>query len=288
MRSKLLAVVGVAGLVGGIFVLLSQQRMIGELRQSEARTRQQLEKLSAENTESKKWKVETTKELERVRAQSTVQTGIRVESNSPKPVPVAAPRQVAESSGQKLMPHWDPEKKQRQLANWHRRYDEFFQQRGLSTVQVDRLLELFALQDEARTDLQAAVEQSGLPGDTPGVEKLRSELYEPITREMRQILTEEGYVAYNKYQVTSFYRVAYIDPMAPQFISANAPLSPEQRERLVDILTANKHLVKVRPTDIGSEVKIDWDAVATQATTVLTPVQIAVLQAYGARQSSSK
>jgi hypothetical protein len=47
-----------------------------------------------------------------------------------------------------------------------------------------RFVELLMQQADAREDLQAAVREAQARGDAPGIEALRSKLYEPIVREM--------------------------------------------------------------------------------------------------------
>jgi hypothetical protein len=285
--TKLLAVVGVAGVISCVVGLVSQQRTIAALRESAVSTRQQLEKLAVENARIAKSNIEISSELARLSRAASVPLNVRSEPATPSPTPGSSIPRAFETASHKAVTGVDADKKRRQVATWHRRYDEFFQQRGLDTAQSDRLIELFALQAEARADLQGAVEKSGSSGDAPGVETLRSQLYEPILREMREILGDEGYAEYNKFEMTSFFRLAFVDPLLGRFRSAEAPLSPEQRERLVNLVAANNHPRKVKPTDIGSQAEIDWDAVAEQAAGTLTSAQIAVLRAEAAKQKAS-
>lgn len=177
------------------------------------------------------------------------------------------------------------EKKKAQML---RRYGPFFQQRGLTEAQVKRMIELKTQQADAREDLQAAVEATGLSGDTKGIEALRSKLYEPIAKEVREILGEDGYAASQDYEMTSFYRGAFVEPMSDMFSVINAPLSAEQTERLVRALDANKQQRKAKPTDIGSTISMNWDAVIGQMDGTLTPAQMNVIQTYANRQKAEK
>lgn len=177
------------------------------------------------------------------------------------------------------------EKKKEQIR---RRYEPFFQQRGLTTEQAERMIELWMQQADAREDLQAAVETAGLKGDTKGIEAMRSKLYGPITQEVREILGAEGYAAYRDYETTTFYRAAFVEPMNDLFSVANAPLSSEQTEHLVRALDANKQLKKAKPTDIGSTMEMNWEGVIGQMSGALTPAQVNVIRVYAEREKAKK
>lgn len=172
-----------------------------------------------------------------------------------------------------------------QKADLHRRYGPFLDERGLTAAQRDRFVELLIQQGLAREDLQAAVRAAGASGGTRGVEQLRGQLYAPITRELRDLLGADGYPAYVDYMRTIFYRDGYVARLEPDFSAAAAGLSAEQTKRLIQALAAHDHPERVRPTDIGTRSRIDWDAVVGEARGFLDARQVAVLAEFAARQA---
>jgi hypothetical protein len=166
----------------------------------------------------------------------------------------------------------------------HRRYDAFLEQRGLSPAQADRFVELQLQQADIRQDLQDSIREEGLIGGTRGVEALRSKLYQPIQQELRQLLGEDGLVAFRDYERTSYYREGFVAQITPMF--ALDPLSPQQTEQLVRLVAANDHPQRLKPTDLGTESLIDWNSVTLQASNTLSPAQIAVLRAYAAQKTA--
>lgn len=167
----------------------------------------------------------------------------------------------------------------------HRRYDPFVQQRGLNTEQGNRVIELLLHQALAREDLQAAVRNTGAAGGTEGVEKLRSQLYAPIVRELQEILTSEGYAAWGVYEQQSFIKMAFIDPLVPDFNRASDPLSESQSAQLAQVFQTSRTTSRANPTDIGLTWKTDWPAVLERSKTFLTPRQHEILAQQAARRT---
>ena len=97
-----------------------------------------------------------------------------------------------------------------------------------------------------------------------------------------------GYAAYGEYESTSYYREGFVSPLTPLFSAASVPLSADQAEHLVRIISSNDHPTKLKPTDIGTESRIDWESVQVQTGDLLSPAQKAVLQTYVNRQSKDK
>lgn len=192
----------------------------------------------------------------------------------PRPAPVS-PRAPAGGNASASAPVSlnTPEERARQ----HRRYDPFFRERGLTPEQQERLIDLLIMQSEVRADVQAAVDQQQVPVGSE-VEEMRTRLSAPIIQETRQILGPDGYAAYGEYGKLSFYRLM-LEPLAPQFAAAGAPLTEPQQLQLARILARNDHPEKVRATDLSSQARVDWSSAAREAAPLLSPAQIAVLQA---------
>jgi RNA polymerase sigma factor (sigma-70 family) len=275
-------------LIGGAAGLISQHFTIADLRGTGADMQQQLVKLAAENADSAKLRAEANTEIARLNAEiaalkdgarNTTRTGNSIET----PRPGVGQNAILQTTVV------DSPAMQQRKAQMHGRYDPFFQQRGLTSAQADRFVELMIQMADAREDLQTAVREAGLPyGDGAEVEALRSKANQPIVRELHALLGEDGYAAYAGFEKTSYYRAAFVDPMTSMFSSANMPLSSEQTELLVSVVANNDHPIKLRPTDIGTESQIDWDSVLAQAEGMLSPAQMTVIKAYAGLRKSAK
>jgi hypothetical protein len=267
-------------------VFVSQRRIIAELREADARMKRQVVTLAAESAENVKARSEIEKEvkkllLEAVTAKLTGRDRVQASSES-----VVAGLPAGDAPPVRVV--IDAAAVEKKKAQMHRRYDTFFRERGLTEAQTERMIALKMQQADAREDLQAAVEQAGLRGDTKGIEAMRSKLYEPITKEVGEILGADGSAAYRDYETTSFYRVAFVEPMSDLFTAANAGLSSEQAEKLIRVLDANKQMKKAKLTDIGSTITMDWDTVIGQMSGTLTPAQLSVVRIYADRQKANK
>jgi RNA polymerase sigma factor (sigma-70 family) len=300
--------VGIAAVViaGAATGLVTQQRAIRSLRETTANAEQQFAQLTARQAalvqarteaETKAASAVTAEasaraEVERLRSalsavQPPTRTGTRVTPASPaSPAPSAAP-QSEQASPDALGPLPDtPEIRQRQAA-WHRRYDPFFLQRGMTAAQGDRFVELKIHQEIARADFQAAVRSANLRGDSRAVQALRANDDSPVTRGLRELLGPEGYAAYGAYEISSSYRMVYVEPAQAELTKAGMSLSTNQSERLLAIFAANARHIQAHPTDIGTTGDMDWNAVIAQAAAVLSPAQLTTFQAYAQRRASA-
>jgi hypothetical protein len=161
----------------------------------------------------------------------------------------------------------------------HVRYDPLLRLLGLTPAESDRFIELLMEQEDARADLQAAIRDQNLPGNSSEVEELRNTLNAPIVQKMRDLLGAEGYDAYTSYEKTSFYRQVYVSPMVGDFNAAAVPLSDFQFTQLTDVIAANDRPYQRAATDVGKVSSIDWPAVLAQSSAFLTPAQLAVIRA---------
>jgi hypothetical protein len=114
--------------------------------------------------------------------------------------------------------------------------------------------------------------------DSSPVEALRSQLFQPLVGDLVSVLGEDGYAAYNEYQKSSFW-AAILQPVTDGLTASNLSLTDQQASRLESIVQANNHPIHEHPTDISSKIAIDWDAVVAESNGILTPDQMAILQA---------
>lgn len=271
LQAGLVAALMATGAVG----LVRQQKSIAELRAELDRREQRVSALAKENRSLASPPIAAENEAERQRAAGSPRATVATSStNSPRP-----PSATAQSSINV------PETKR---AAWHRRFDPFFRTRSFTPAQVGRIMELWFLQEQARLDLQAAVVVQGLRGDAEGIEALRSQLYAPITREVREILGLEAYTAYGKYEGTSYFRMIVADSLSAKFARAKLSLSSEQIDRLADLVRIHRTSERAKATDIGTTTHVDWRTVADKARDVLTPEQVALLQEFAAQQPAGR
>ena len=203
-------------------------------------------------------------EMASLRRQSEFRNSSTATSAIPGPLGSASPAVAA-------VPR-DPQ----QIAKLHQRYDSFLKQRGFTQAEMDRWIELMMEKDNLRLDLQDAMRELGVSGGTKEIESLRSKLTDPLWKQMKDMLGQEGFAAFNDYEQMSGFR-GYLGPLNPRFSAAKAELSAEQSDELVRTIIANNHSQRTTPTDLGSTRRIDWTAVAQQTTGFLTPAQQTIL-----------
>lgn len=270
-----------------MFGLVWQQRTIDAQRKTSARLQEQLAQRTAENARLMQAGSVTSAEVARLQVEVASLKAAPTILNRSASAPAAIQTKLSDAQiGTTLPPIADTETNRKKRAQYLQRYDPFFAQRGFTPEQVERILGLFLLWDDAREDLQASVREVGLSGNNSGVEALRSKLTAPISRELQQIMGDDGYAAYNRFQRTSYYRVAFVDRILPAFTSANASLTLAQTDLLVTAIAENDRPVKKNPTDLGNESRIDWDTVASRTNAFLNPAQQTALQSYIAMEKA--
>jgi RNA polymerase sigma factor (sigma-70 family) len=274
--------IGIATVVvcGGIVGLVSQQHVLRTLRESNAQLQAQVAVLTSEKNEFAKVRAPAADDATALRREVAALKEQRPATDAPKNNPAAM------GAGQPLpSPPDTPENRQRK-AKYHERYDPFFAERGYTPSQIERIMDLWILQDTAREDVQAAVRQTGTPGDAPGIEDLRAKLTGPILRELQEIMGDEGYSTYNRYQLTSMFRMGYVSRMLPAFAAAGAAASDAQVDQIVTVMTTSFGTKRTDPTSIGTQLRVDWEAVAQKSRGFLSPAQQSVLQTFIAQEKA--
>ena len=173
------------------------------------------------------------------------------------------------------------------LAQFHRRYDGFVRQRGLTPEQADKLFEILSDWDDASRDFQASIREQGLTA-TPAAQQQRNRLQQQFEDEpLVVLLGPEGRRAFSEFEFTSFYQAA-VEPFARRLASENLPLTDDENAKLVALVEANMHTVKRDPASMASEAVVDWTPVLAAAGGFLNPTQVASMQAQVARQNQGK
>ncbi len=272
---------------GGVIGLVSQQHTIRLLQESDTKLKAQLAALNTENATLAKAHRVARDEVNAWRAPIAEAKSSRpVVDATSIPTPLRTKADSTVTNAHRLAsPPDTPENRQRK-AKYHERYDPFFSQHGYKPPQIERIMDLWILQDTAREDVQAAVRQAGAAGDSRGVQELRANLTEPILRELRELMGEDGYAAYNRYQLTSMFRMGFVNRMQPVLASAGAAVSEAQADQMVAVLTTSFGTKRNDPTSLGGQLQVDWDAVAQKSAAFLTPAQQAALQSFIAQEKA--
>lgn len=173
-------------------------------------------------------------------------------------------------------------------AKLHRRYDPLLQKFGLTPQQGERFVELMLQKAQVHADVQAAVDQQGARGDDAQIHAMRKKLTDPLWNEIYELLGPAGRAAFSDYEQVSSYRVGMIDPLGPTFARQAAELSADQADQLARIMGANTQIYRAKPTDLAYQRRHDWDAIATQSASILTPAQQQIFQAQVAQWKASE
>lgn len=173
------------------------------------------------------------------------------------------------------------------LAQYHRRFDAFVRERGLTPEQAEQLFEILGDWEDVSRDFQASIREQGLTA-RPEAQKLRDRLQRQIEVEpLVALLGEDGKRAYFDFESNSFYR-AIIEPFAQTLTVVDLALTDDQAGKLIALVKSNMHTVKRDPTAMGSEVVVAWTQVLAAAGGILDPKQMTALQAQVARQNAGR
>jgi RNA polymerase sigma factor (sigma-70 family) len=267
--------IGVLLLGAGAIGLVSQRRTIADLRKTQDRLDEQVATLTRANTELEARRIAAVDEAARIRPESN---GRVAPPHAPPAARSSAPASVPPSRAASPLPSRNtPEER----ARLHTRYDPFLQRLGLTPAQMDRFIALKIAIADAQADFQAAVDQTGAPV-TEELHAMRGKLSKPMWDEIYELVGAANRTALSDYEGISAYRPF----VAGLFQTSGIAISDEQTEQLTRLVIQHNHPVRVRPTDMASQNRIDWATIAHDAEPMLTPAQLAVVRDYAARQKS--
>lgn len=206
----------------------------------------------------------------------------------PKPTVVTEAATVQHAtSASPLAPAVASKRDPARLAQYHRRFDAFVRERGLTPEQAEQLFEILGDWEDVSRDFQASIREQGLTA-RPEAQKLRDRLQRQIEVEpLVALLGEDGKRAYFDFESNSFYR-AIIEPFAQTLTVVDLALTDDQAGKLIALVKSNMHTVKRDPTAMGSEVVVAWTQVLAAAGGILDPKQMTALQAQVARQNAGR
>jgi hypothetical protein len=167
------------------------------------------------------------------------------------------------------------QRKANKIAGMRNRYAAFVRKHGLTAEETERFLDLLYEQSEFSKDLGDLKQQFGF--DSAAEAALRKRFEKPISDGLRHLLGGEGMADYANYEILSFYRNAYVDPLNELLQSFSMPLSDEQSDQLTALIGASDHPTDTDSGDKRVESKVDWKPVIEGSTKLLSPQQLAVL-----------
>ncbi len=158
------------------------------------------------------------------------------------------------------------------------RYERLFQSLQLTPEESARFVTLLIEMDEQRAKMEEVAAAKGLASSLDEIEALRKQLYTPIIDELQQMVGKEGFKQYLSYEKTSYYSTAFTEPLVREFAAASMPLDSANAALLTDIISKQDKPVRRSSTGVSAQSSIDWQAVADQAASILTPAQIEALR----------
>ncbi len=149
---------------------------------------------------------------------------------------------------------------------------------GLSTDQIAKFEENLTKMRKAELELIAGASSQGVsPADSalaPLVQQMMSDTF----TELRELLGPSGFQEYNGFR-RALSAADIVGSLAARVYSTTEPLSGLQGEQLTRAIVAQTQTVPVAPGSKTMRNETDWMAVAGEAKRILSPSQMAALQA---------
>ncbi|MCX6952326.1 MAG: hypothetical protein NTV51_09200 [Verrucomicrobia bacterium] len=194
----------------------------------------------------------------------------------PKPAKAKAEAETEPSIAERLQR--DPEYQlltlKHERAHIQATHGALFQKLGLSAEQIARFQDIIFKKRERDMDLQAIMGERELDWNDPVVSKLRGEIESSYRAERLALLGEAGLAAAEQYDRSHWLREMMIGWAGGAAVVAREPFTPEQGERLVEIM-ANASETYRKGQYVNTGEPGYWAAVAAEAKKVLTPTQYA-------------
>ncbi len=210
------------------------------------------------------------------------------------------------------------------MLSWKGHYDGFFKKAGLSAEQQERVLNIMKEVRTGELDLLAALHTQGYDrADNEDPQAMSKVVMGPVRKigmediqqreaALRAILGDDGFTAYQQYSATISQRNV-AGQLAAQLYNTNEPLTAQQAEQLVEVLSQNafnpraesapgntingtvvsQSVYSGRFIQVGQQggmSVLDWqapvtDAAIARAQSILTPAQFAALKQMQANQA---
>jgi hypothetical protein len=156
-----------------------------------------------------------------------------------------------------------------QRARLQQRYGVLFQDLPLGDAAQAKFKDVMTAHAERSGDIGVAAREQGVPLDDPAIKKLRDDSTRQMETELRALLGEAGFKAYQEFERAVPVR-GFVDGFAVQVASSD-PLTPRQAEQLARALVAaSPSFQKGAAADPAT---LDWAAVDHAAQGFLSPAQ---------------
>lgn len=149
-----------------------------------------------------------------------------------------------------------------------------FQKLGLTAEQIAQFQDIIFKKKERDMDLEAIRGERRLDWNDPIIAKSRGEIASTYRAERLALLGEDGLAAAERYDRTLWLREMMIGWAGGAAVVAREPFTPEQGERLMEIM-ANASETYRRAHYVNTAEPGYWAAVEAEAKKVLTPTQYA-------------
>lgn len=155
----------------------------------------------------------------------------------------------------------------------HLRYAALYRQLGLTGDQIQQFESALTTRFQNDMDVRNGASGQGIEADDPALKTLFAKNQADQTAALKGIATAQQLDEYGKAQAGR--------DVSSQLVSAlyytDTPLSPEQRDAVTQLITAHSG---------GEDRSVDWAAVMTQASGVLSTPQVAMLNLVQTRTDS--
>jgi hypothetical protein len=166
-------------------------------------------------------------------------------------------------------------------------YGPVYRKLGLSAEQVNALEQVMATSYLENMEARAAALANGLAPSDQALAALSKSITAASGRRMAEIVGREKAAEFFAAIKNEPVRAKAVDPLAGSLYYTDAPLTLLQAEQLTRIVVSNT-TDHVQSGLVYSPRTTNWDAVMAQAASVLTPTQLAALQALRELERSTK
>ena len=163
-------------------------------------------------------------------------------------------------------------------ANRDHLYGALYRRLNLPPDQIDRLDDLMAKDVENNFDLMGSAQAQNLPANDPTIAKLRQEQADELHQQEAAVLGPQNYTAFQTFDNEMPIRNAVGDASSMALVSGS-PFTADQEEQMTQLLAQTSSAFQQNPGKKLDPSTVDWNAALAQASSFLSPAQIAVLHA---------
>lgn len=168
---------------------------------------------------------------------------------------------------------------ERALLGLRTRYGPPYRRLGLSDAQILEFESLMLEQQQATIDMFAAARTKGVSVNDPRLRQLSDPAYAAVQAKLKALLGSEGNAALKEFTSPGAGMArSTVDSLAMR-LYATDPITPEQADKLTEVIAAHT----TKPTQgtgfFMENGQPDWTAIYAQAKDIISPSQLAALEA---------